>query len=140
MAAAHAISWAPERRGEAIIDAQSPLHFGVGFAAGALGVDPHIALMTFVGAKIVEESLSAGPKHAVFSRERGQSLGNELADILFEVAGLYYGKMLRTKLAERQAQAATPIPVPAPAAGLGIDYHDPLTHRYEDYMTFPRIL
>ncbi len=134
MSAARAISWSAAHRGEAVIDAHSPLHFGVGFAAGALGVDPHIALMTFVGAKIVEESLSAGPRHALFSRERGQSLGNELADILFEIAGLYYGKQLRSKLA-----AQTPVE-PAPISGLGIDYHDPLTHRYEDYMHFPRYL
>ena len=133
MAAAHAISWAPAQRGEAIIDAHSPLHFGVGLAAGALGLDPHVALMTFVGAKIVGESLSEGPKHALFGRERGQSLGNELADILFEVAGLYYGKMLRTKMAAQQE------PTAQPAAGLGIDYHDPRTHRYEAYMAYPRI-
>lgn len=118
MSSAYAISWSPERKGEAVIDLQSPLHFGVGFTAGALGLDPHLALIGFVGAKIVEESLSAGPRHAIFGRERGQSLGNELADILFEIAGLYYGKLLRTRLAERAAQQ---VPAAPPAAVQGID-------------------
>ncbi len=119
MSAAHAISWSPERKGEAVIDLQSPLHFGVGFTAGALGIDPHLALIGFVGAKIVEESLAAGPHHALFTRERGQSLGNELADILFEIAGLYYGKLLRTRLAERAAAAQAATAAPAAVQGIG---------------------
>jgi hypothetical protein len=130
MSAAAAISLAPAHHGQAVIDGHSPVHFLVGFAAGVMGVDPHLAMVAFVGAKIVDESLRAGTKHAVFGRESGQSLGNELADILFEVTGLHYGKLLRGKLG-----------APAAAAhGLGIDYHDPRTHRYEDYMLYPRYL
>ena len=109
MSAAQAISLSGAHRGQPVIDAHSPVHFLLGFAAGIFGIDPHLAVITFVGAKIVDESLRSGPKHAVLGRERGQSLGNELADVLLEVGGLYYGKLLRAKLAE-----------PAPATqGLG---------------------
>jgi len=128
MSAAHAISWAPARQGEAVIDGLSPVHFLMGFAAGVLGIDPHLAIVTFVGAKIVDESLRQGARHAVFGRESGQSLGNELADVLLEVGGLHAGKMLRDKLG-----------APPPAAhGLGFDYHDPRQTRYESYLSYPR--
>ncbi len=106
---AAAISLAPAHHGEALIDAHTPLHAIVGFAAGILGVDPHVAMMTFIGARIVEQALKSGTKHAIFGREEGQSLGNEMTDLLFEVAGLHYGEMLRERLTAE----------PQPAAGLG---------------------
>lgn len=96
--AAPAISVAPEHRGAALIDSHTPLHAIVGFAAGVLGVDPHVAMAVFIGARIVEQSLKSGTKHAVFGREEGQSLGNEMTDLLFEVAGLHYGEHVRHQL------------------------------------------
>ena len=126
MSAALAI---PKGPAQALVDAHSPVHFTVGFTAGVLGIDPHLALMAFIGARIVESALGEGLSKAIATEQR-RSLGKELTNILLEVAGVYYGKTLRTRLAEP----------PAPAvAGLGIDYYDPLTHRYEDYMSYPRI-
>lgn len=130
--AAHAISLTPTQQGEAIVDAQTPLAFIVGFAAGIFGIDPSLAMVTFVGAKIVDQSLNANPKRALFRRERGESLGNQLADVLANFAGTQIGAQLRAKLNE-------PAPAALELAGLGIDYHDPRTHRYEDYMAYPRI-
>ncbi len=106
---APAVSLAPAHHGEALIDAHTPLHAVIGFAAGVMGVDPHVAMFVFIGARIVEAALKSGAKHAVFEREEGQSLGNEMTDLLFEVAGLHYGELLREKLTAE----------PAPAAGLG---------------------
>ena len=96
---------------EPLVDARSPLHVIIGFAAGVMGIDPHVAVATFIGARIVEQSLSQGTEHAVFYREEGHSLGNELSDLLFEMLGLQLGEKLREKLLERAA--------PAPAAGVG---------------------
>lgn len=107
--AAPAVSLATAHHGEALVDAHTPLHALVGFAAGILGVDPHVAMMTFIGARIVEQALKSGAKHAVFEREEGQSLGNEMTDLLFEVAGLHYGETLRRRLTAE----------PEPTAGLG---------------------
>lgn len=95
---APAISVSPAHHGAALIDAHTPLHALVGFAAGIFGVDPHVAMATFIGARIVEQALRNGTKHAVFGREEGQSLGNEMTDLLFEVGGLHYGQMLRKRL------------------------------------------
>jgi hypothetical protein len=117
---APAVSLAPANRGEALIDAHSPLHAIVGFAAGILGVDPHVAMLTFIGARIVEAALKSGTKHALFGREEGQSLGNEMTDLLFELAGLHYGELLREKLTAE----------PAPAAGLGYPAHRSLFAPY----------
>jgi len=112
---APAVSLASAHHGEAIVDGHSPVHALVGFAAGILGMDPHVAMMVFIGARIVEHSLRSGPAHALFGREKGESLGNEMGDLLFEVAGLHYGKMLRDKL------VAAPH-APAPTAGIGQYY------------------
>lgn len=117
------------KHGGALVDAHTPLHAIVGFAAGALGVDPHLAMFAFVGAKIVESALRDGARHALLEPEEGQSLGNEMADLLVEVAGLHYGAALRKKLLGE---------TPAATAGLGVDYYDPRTHRYDDFMSYPR--
>lgn len=93
----------------ALIDSHTPLHGIVGFAAGVLGIDPHVAVAVFIGARIVEQSLHTDLRHALFEREGGQSLGNELTDLLFEVAGLHYGQALRKSL----------LAEPQPAAGVG---------------------
>lgn len=95
---AAAASLAPAHHGAALIDAHTPLHAVVGFAAGILGVDPHVAMAVFIGARIVEASLKSGAKHALLGREEGQSLGNEMTDLLFEVGGLHYGQALRQRL------------------------------------------
>lgn len=117
MAKGHAaVSFAPKRHGESVIDAHSPLHAIVGFAAGVAGIDSHLAMAIFISARIVEHSLRSGAQHALFKRETGQSLGNEMGDLLFEIAGLHYGKLLRAKLTAPAAQ-------PAPAAGLGFALH-----------------
>lgn len=111
-----AISLAPSRQGEALIDSHTPLHAIVGFVAGLLGVEPHIAMMVFIGGRIVETSLRSGTKHALFEREHGQSLGNELTDLMFELGGLQLGEKLREKLVAHE-----------PAAGLGRVITNPYT-------------
>jgi hypothetical protein len=105
------VSLAPAHHGEALIDAHSPLHAIVGFAAGVMGVEPHVAMLAFIGARIVEQALKAGTKEALFEREQGQSLGNEMTDLLFELAGLQAGERLRARLVAE--------PEPLPAAGVG---------------------
>ncbi len=119
MTSAAAISLAPAKRGEALIDSHTPLHAIVGFAAGVMGIDPHVAMLTFIGARIVEAALKSGPKHAFFEREEGQSLGNEMTDLLFELGGLHYGELLRERLLSENAAA--------PTAGLGRLVTNPYT-------------
>lgn len=116
------VSLKPSAHGEAIVDRHTPLHFLVGFVAGAAGIDPHTAMIVFVGAKMVDQALQHGTSHAIFGKESGQSLGNEMADILVEIAGLHYGKSVRQRLAEPQLAP----PAVAPAAGLGAYYQDPV--------------
>ncbi len=118
MTSAAAISLAPAKRGEALIDAHTPLHAIVGFAAGVMGIDPHVAMAVFVGARIVEATLKSGPKHAFFEREEGQSLGNEMTDLLFELGGLHYGELLRERLLSENE---------VPTAGLGRVVQNPYT-------------
>jgi len=109
------MSAAASKQGGALIDAHTPLHAIVGFAAGVLGVDPHVAMIVFIGARITEAALSEGARHALFEPEHGQSLGNELTDLLFEMGGLHAGEALRHKLL---ASSET-----EPTAGLGGNHH-----------------
>jgi hypothetical protein len=110
------VSLAPANAGEAVIDAQSPVHFLVGFTAGILKVDPHLAVLVFIGAKVVEQALRSGPGHALLKREQGQSLGNELSDLLFEMGGLTVGEKLREHLDAQQE----------PTAGIGEYFVEPM--------------
>jgi hypothetical protein len=100
----------PEQEGVALLDQYSPAHLAVGMLAGLLGMDPHKAVMLFIGAKIVETGLREGLGHSIFGRESGQSLGNEFTDVAVETLGLALGHRLRA--------LATEEPV-APTAGLG---------------------
>lgn len=88
---------------EPLIDARSPLHAIIGFAAGVMGIDPHLAMMAFVGARIVEQALDEGTEHAVYAREEGHSLGNEMTDLMFEIMGLHLGQKLRARLGHAPA-------------------------------------
>lgn len=128
-----ALSLKKAHLGASAIDAQTPVHFLIGFAAGVMGVDPSVAALTFVGAKIVGQSLESNAERALLHRGQGESLGNQLSDVLVNFLGVQYGLHLRTRLLAPAAQQA-------PIEGIGADYYDPLTHRYEDYMRYPRIL
>lgn len=108
------MSDAASKQGGALIDAHTPLHAIVGFAAGVLGVDPHIAMIVFIGARITEAAMREGTRHALFEPEHGQSLGNELTDLLFEMGGLHAGEALRHKLLGSD---------PEPTAGLGGNHY-----------------
>lgn len=101
----------PSRHGEAPVDVHTPVHFLVGFAAGVLGVNTYLAVCVFIGVKVVDQVLHMGP-HALLKSDEGQSLGNEAADLLFEMGGLAVGEKLREKLAPE------PTAPPVPTAGL----------------------
>ena len=99
------------KHGGALVDAHTPLHAIVGFVAGVLGVDTHLAVGVFIGARIVESSLRDGAKAALLKPEHGQSLGNEMTDLLFEIGGLGAGQAIRQKFTGEQ-----------PVHGLGAHY------------------
>jgi hypothetical protein len=100
---ARVLSLHPSHHGSALIDRHSPIHLLIGFAAGILGVNTYLAVAVFIGAKVVDEVVHAGP-HALFKRGDGQSVGNELSDLLLEMGGLAAGEKLRERL----------LPAPAP--------------------------
>jgi hypothetical protein len=112
---ARAISLNRAHHGAAMIDAHSPIHLLVGFAAGVLGVNTYLAVLAFIGAKVVDEVVHTGP-HALFRRGEGQSIGNELSDLLLEMGGLAVGEKLRERL----------LPAPLPTAGFS-NFHATLT-------------
>ncbi len=91
----------PSRQGEAPVDVHTPVHFLTGFAAGVLGVNTYLAVLVFIGAKVVDQVLHAGPR-ALLKGDQGQSLGNEACDLLFEMGGLAVGEKLRENLLAQQ--------------------------------------
>ena len=104
-----AVSFSHKDQGTALIDAHTPLHALLGFAAGVLAVDAHVAFGILLGARIVAESMSTSPKRALFTAAHKQTLGNELADLAFEIAGLHYGEKLRARLSEQQPVSGPPL-------------------------------
>jgi hypothetical protein len=116
----------PEHDGAALIDAESPAYFGVGLLAGSIGMNPHKALLLFLGAKIAQAATQHGAAQAVFGKHSGESLGNHVTDVLLEVAGLSIGASLRQYALAQQATAEAPLPPsPEQAAGMGAYYLDP---------------
>lgn len=101
-----AISLARSQQGKALIDMHTPLHALLGFAAGMLAVDTHVAFGILVGARVVSEALRQGPERALFQMGQRQSLGNELTDLILEVVGLHYGELLRARLSEKNQPQA----------------------------------
>ena len=75
----------------AVFDVQTPLHFGVGLSAGALGVDPHVATLAFITARVIGVALNAGLNKALFVSEHGQTAAKEIADLAVEVAQRHVG-------------------------------------------------
>src|SRR6185295_7542807 len=81
--------------GAALIDWQTPLHFAVGAFAGAVGLNPHVAAIVFVGLRTANLAAAEGLGHALFSTEHGQSHANEMMDLMSEFVGLYVGGKAR---------------------------------------------
>ena len=99
--------------GQAAVDIYTPLHFGLGFAAGAMGVSPIIAALVLTVVKIGVAATEKGMGHALMGRIPGESNINELCDLLAEIAGVDAGATFRGKTVTPIAPLA-----PAPAAAL----------------------
>ncbi len=94
--------------GVAFVDWFTPLHFAAGAAAGALGINPHLAAIGFVGARTLNLAAKEGFGPALFPTGEGESHANELTDLTAEFLGLFVGGKVRQLITGR-----------APAAGLG---------------------
>lgn len=81
--------------GLALFDYKSPVHFGVGFAAGTLGLNPHLAALLVIAAKAGKVALEEGLGHALFADKEPQSYGNEMMDLLMEMTGILAGLKAR---------------------------------------------
>ena len=82
--------------GPALFDYKTPMHFGVGFAAGTLGLNPHLAALLFIAAKAGKVALEEGLGHALFGEKEAQSYGNEMMDLLMEMSGILAGLKTRS--------------------------------------------
>jgi len=89
------IAQAPNQEGRALLDRRTPIHFGVGFGAGYLGLSPHIALVLLIGVRVARVAIEQGMHQALFRRRAGESNANELIDLGVEVLGLELGSALR---------------------------------------------
>lgn len=83
--------------GQAAVDLYTPLHFGLGFAAGVVGVSPIKAALFFTVLKIGVASLEHGMGHALLRRVPGESNINELGDLVAEIGGIAMGARVRSK-------------------------------------------
>lgn len=112
----------PSEQGAALIDIQTPLHFGVGVVAGAAGIDPGLAALAAVTAHMAIGAVREGPDRAMFKPAR-EAPGNQAMDILAAMLGVYAGRWLRMKQkAGRLAAPPATATAPLPAAGLGYYY------------------
>lgn len=105
--------WLAETRPEvglALFDYKTPMHFGLGFAAGTLGLNPHLAAILFIGLKAGKVALEEGMGHALFGDKEPQSYGNEMMDLFSEMMGIAAGLKARSMITGEPA---------LPAHGLG---------------------
>lgn len=111
----------PSEQGRALVDIQTPFHFGVGVIAGAAGLDPGLAALAAVTAHMAVAAVRVGPEQAMFA-SHPEALGNQAADILTAMLGVYVGRWIRQRSMQAPA-APLPAPVstvmPPPVAGLG---------------------
>jgi len=82
--------------GLALFDYKTPMHFGLGFAAGTLGLNPHLAAILFIGLKAGKVALEEGLGHALFGDKEPQSYGNEMMDLFSEMMGIAAGLKTRS--------------------------------------------
>lgn len=106
--------------GQAAVDLYTPLHFGLGFAAGVSGVSPIRAALFFSVLKIGVAALEHGMGHALLRRIPGESNINELGDLVAEIGGIAMGARVRSKWNPNPTIPwvcpACPAATPAPAA------------------------
>ncbi len=101
--------------GQSPLDLYTPVHFGLGFIAGVMGVSPVKAALVFTVLKIGVASAEKGLGHALLRRVPGESNVNELCDLLAEIGGVSYGARVRSRWAPSPV-TPTPDPVPPVAA------------------------
>ncbi len=105
------------------LDKNTLVHFLIGAGAGAMGVDPKMALLIALVAEGTFEAIRAQSHEVLFEAGHGQSKLNEIANLLAIVAGAHLGAEAR-KLQQERA-ATSPAPTPAPivsspdVAGMG---------------------
>jgi len=96
-----------QEQGVAALDARSAAHFGIGTAAGVLGVSPVLVILVALGYKGAMEVMRQRDARALVRRQPGESCLNQITDVLLTVAGVYTGAVVRSATA-------------APAAPTGI--------------------
>lgn len=107
------VSGSTRNQGRAVLDKQSPLHFGVGLAAGYLNVDPHVAVLSFLAAQLVIVAFERGGLQEAAFHDHPQTQANHLGDLAMEILGYELGHWLHLRKA-----AVVPFPDPAPVPAL----------------------
>lgn len=103
--------------GLALFDYKTPLHFGAGYAAGLLGISPHIAALGLIAAKAGKIALEEGLGHALFEDKEPQSYGNEIMDLLSEMVGIAAGLKTRSMVTGEPALPVHGVPLQGKIAG-----------------------
>jgi hypothetical protein len=88
----------PREEGVAVLDARSAAHFGVGAAAGMLGVHPVLVILLALGYESAVEVWRQQDAAALTRRRPGESCINQFADIVLTVAGVYSGAFVRSTM------------------------------------------
>lgn len=104
--------------GQSPLDLFTPVHFGLGFIAGVMGVSPVKAALVFTVLKIGVASAEKGLGHALLRRVPGESNVNELCDLLAEIGGVSYGSQIRSRWAPAPIAPTTTIAPLAAVAGI----------------------
>lgn len=106
MSAPALVSWDSPRSGEALLDEKTPIHFAVGFLAGASGVNPSWATATVIMFEAIVITLEESRAQTIFRKRTGESYGNQIVDILMGILGAQYGGRFQQNYVARQ-QIAT---------------------------------
>lgn len=109
----------------AVVDARTPLHFGVGVAAGAAGIDAGLAMIVVLSYEAAVEAYRLRNAHtALFAPGGAEGRANSIVDISMTLMGVYVGTYLRRQYQTRRAARAVAEleraeGQPPPVSGLG---------------------
>lgn len=88
--------------GTSLFDSGTPVHVGIGFAAGLLAFEPSLVTLLVMAAKATDMAVSEGP--GSLFRAQPESLANATADVAVMVLGFAAGNAARRALERQQQQ------------------------------------
>ena len=96
----------PKHVGVSLVDRETPVSFGIGYLAGAMGISPSYAALGILSYKAIAVAVEKGDVEAAFKTSSPQTYGNRAVDLIMVILGVHFGSRVR-----KQKAAASGVPI-----------------------------